>query len=159
LDDGLFLDVNETWVQLNGYTREEVIGSYARTMHIWPDPESAVKFIEELKAKGTLRGWEQAFYKKSDEVYEAQPSAQVLTLSEQRERQRLAMVLHDGLQQLLVAAKFKAALLERESDLHNAAIGLSNLIDDSIETSRSLTACRRKSQSCCFTLCANCYSI
>jgi CheY-like chemotaxis protein/anti-sigma regulatory factor (Ser/Thr protein kinase)/AraC-like DNA-binding protein len=63
-----------------------------------------------------------------------------LTLSEQRERQRLAMVLHDGLQQLLVAAKFKAALLEREGDLHQAAMAISNLIDDGIETSRSLTA-------------------
>jgi PAS domain S-box-containing protein len=204
LNDGLFLDVNETWLQLNGYTQEEIIGRYARTMNIWPDLESANRFVNELKAKGTLRGWEQEFYKKSGEVFIAQLSAQVLTvrgeafilstmvditdlkraeqslrdseeqlrfandilekrvkertaelghralqlrqlatdltLSEQRERQRLAMVLHDGLQQLLVAAKLRIALLERAGDLHRAIADVSDLIDDSITTSRSLTA-------------------
>jgi signal transduction histidine kinase/CheY-like chemotaxis protein len=173
-------------------------------MNIWPDLESANRFVNELKAKGTLRGWEQEFHKKSGEVFVAQLSAQVLTvrdetfilstmvditdlkraeqslrdseeqlrlmndilekrveertaelgyralqlrqlatdltLSEQRERQRLAMVLHDGLQQLLVAAKLRIALLERAGDLHKAIADVSDLIDDSIATSRSLTA-------------------
>lgn len=63
-----------------------------------------------------------------------------LTLSEQRERQRLAMVLHDGLQQILVAAKFRVAMLEREKDLGKAATEISGLIDEAIQTSRSLTA-------------------
>jgi signal transduction histidine kinase len=63
-----------------------------------------------------------------------------LTLSEQRERQRLAMVLHDGLQQLLVAVKLRTALLERGRHLRQTATDIINLIDDAIETSRSLTA-------------------
>jgi len=69
--------------------------------------------------------------------------ASELTLAEQRERQRLAQVLHDGLQQLLVGAKFRLALLERaakDKDSRQAAKEVSDLIDDSIETSRSLTA-------------------
>jgi PAS domain S-box-containing protein len=63
-----------------------------------------------------------------------------LTFSEQRERQRLALLLHDGLQQLLVAAKYQVARLERGGDIRSVAADISNLIDDSIETSRSLTA-------------------
>lgn len=63
-----------------------------------------------------------------------------LTLSEQRERQRLAIVLHDGLQQMLVAAKFSAALLERGGNVKEQAAEISGLIDDCIQTSRSLTA-------------------
>jgi signal transduction histidine kinase len=37
-----------------------------------------------------------------------------VTLAEQRERARLAKVLHDHIQQLLVAAKFQVAVLGRE---------------------------------------------
>jgi len=63
-----------------------------------------------------------------------------LTLAEQRERQRLAMVLHDGLQQILVGSKIQLAFVERAQDIHQAVEEVSELIDDAIETSRSLTA-------------------
>ena len=63
-----------------------------------------------------------------------------LTLAEQRERQRISLVLHDGLQQILVAAKFHIALLEKTKDVSKLTAELAELIDDGIETSRSLTA-------------------
>jgi PAS domain S-box-containing protein len=63
-----------------------------------------------------------------------------LTLAEQRERQRLAMVLHDGLQQILVGSKIQLAFVERSQDIHQAVEQVSELIDEAIETSRSLTA-------------------
>ena len=65
-----------------------------------------------------------------------------LTLAEQRERSRLAIVLHDHLQQLLVAAKFRLTILGRGGDdiIKQAAKEVEQLIDDSIASSRSLTA-------------------
>ncbi len=63
-----------------------------------------------------------------------------LMLAEQRERQRLAQVLHDGLQQLLVAAKFRLAYVPRSQNVQHAIDEVLNLIDDAIETSRLLTA-------------------
>ena len=68
--------------------------------------------------------------------------ASALTLAEQRERQRLAQILHDSLQQILVAAKFRLALREHlnDKDLQQATAEVGDLIDDAIETSRSLTA-------------------
>jgi PAS domain S-box-containing protein len=63
-----------------------------------------------------------------------------LTLAEQRERQRISLVLHDGLQQILVAAKFQIALFEKTRDVPKLMADLAGLIDDGIETSRSLTA-------------------
>ena len=64
-----------------------------------------------------------------------------LTLAEQRERTRLAKVLHDHIQQLLVAAKMHVAVLGREaSDKARKTVGqLGTLIDESIKASRSLT--------------------
>ena len=64
-----------------------------------------------------------------------------LTLSEQRERRRMAKVLHDHLQQLLVAAKYRVAILGRTGDslLEQATREVEDLLDESIGASRSLT--------------------
>jgi PAS domain S-box-containing protein len=63
-----------------------------------------------------------------------------LMVAEQHERQRLAQVLHDGLQQILVAAKFRLAYVPRSQNVRHATDEVLELIDDAIETSRSLTA-------------------
>jgi PAS domain S-box-containing protein len=65
-----------------------------------------------------------------------------LTLSEQRERSRLAKILHDHLQQLLVAAKFRVTILGRGGDelVKQVTREVEALIDESIASSRSLTA-------------------
>ena len=65
-----------------------------------------------------------------------------LTLAEQRERRRMAKVLHDHLQQLLVGAKFRVAILGRHDDpvVQQATQEIEQLLDDAISASRSLTA-------------------
>ena len=67
--------------------------------------------------------------------------ASELILAEQRERCRLAEVLHDNLQQLLVAARFRLISLERSADpaVKEIAIQVQDLLDQSIRCSRSLT--------------------
>jgi DNA-binding NarL/FixJ family response regulator len=64
-----------------------------------------------------------------------------LTLVEQRERRRMAEVLHDHLQQLLVGAKFRLRAIERsgQADLRQAVVEVDDLITQCIEVSRSLT--------------------
>ncbi len=65
-----------------------------------------------------------------------------LTMTEQRERSRLARVLHDHLQQLLVAAKFRLAILGKGAEdlIKKAITEVESLVDESIAASRSLTA-------------------
>jgi two-component system CheB/CheR fusion protein len=65
-----------------------------------------------------------------------------LTRSEQRERERLARLLHDNLQQLLVAAKFQlTAIRSRAKDdrLREGIDLVEDLLDQSLSASRSLT--------------------
>jgi PAS domain S-box-containing protein len=64
-----------------------------------------------------------------------------LTLAEQRERQRLAKILHDNLQQLLIGAKINSEVLsgninEGQRKLSETVL---ELINQSIQISRSLT--------------------
>ncbi|HSB67825.1 MAG TPA: PAS domain S-box protein [Candidatus Methylomirabilis sp.] len=65
-----------------------------------------------------------------------------LTLAEHRERRRIAQVLHDHLQQLLVGAKFQVVGLARTGDgeIRQAAQGIQALLEESLTVSRSLTA-------------------
>jgi signal transduction histidine kinase/ActR/RegA family two-component response regulator len=68
--------------------------------------------------------------------------ASELTLVEQRERRRLAQILHDHLQQLLVAAKIKIGMLRRRELATESGQSLGQideLLSESIRTSRSLT--------------------
>lgn len=68
--------------------------------------------------------------------------ANQLTDAEHRERRRLAQVLHDHLQQLLVAAKMRLSTVRpiAGSDrLLEALQAVDRLLDESISTSRSLT--------------------
>ncbi len=77
LEDGLVLDVNDTWVALTGYTREEALGRSAR--HIWPNPEAAARFVAMLREHGVIRGWEEIFRKKNGELFVAELSTRLLT--------------------------------------------------------------------------------
>ena len=65
-----------------------------------------------------------------------------LTLAEQRERRRMAQILHDHLQQLLVAANLRVSMLEMTADgpVKQAAKEIENLLGESISATRSLTA-------------------
>ena len=66
-----------------------------------------------------------------------------LTDAEQRERRRLAQILHDHLQQMLAAARMKLAGLRRRAEnpeQRESLVWLDDLIGQCIEQSRSLTA-------------------
>jgi PAS domain S-box-containing protein len=65
-----------------------------------------------------------------------------LTLAEHRERRRLAQILHDQIQQLLVGAKINLEVLSLHvpQEQRDAVKSVLDLIAKSIQTSRSLTA-------------------
>lgn len=65
-----------------------------------------------------------------------------LTQTEERERREIATVIHDELQQLLVAARFSLANLSsitEDSEVRKAATQVDGLIESCIKASRSLT--------------------
>ena len=68
--------------------------------------------------------------------------ASELTRAEQRERSRVAGILHDHLQQLLVGAKFGTSVLRGQlgdESQRRALQKVDDLLDESLETSRNLT--------------------
>jgi PAS domain S-box-containing protein len=95
--------------------------------------------VSQLQAEASRRALiETVLRRRSDQL---RALASELTLTEQRERRRLAGVLHDDLQQFLVGAKFRLISLNRSTDpaVRQAGGELQELIEQSIECSRTLT--------------------
>lgn len=68
LADGVILDVNESFLRMAGYTREEIIGHTSLELKFYPDPGRRVFIMEQLHQQGHLHGHEQQFREKSGQI-------------------------------------------------------------------------------------------
>ena len=58
LSDGQFADVNDAFLGLFGYTREEVIGQSPLELGMWANPEDRAKMLEILQEQGRIQDFE-----------------------------------------------------------------------------------------------------
>lgn len=59
LDEGIYLEVNQTFIDTMGYCKEEIIGQKSITVRMWATPEEREQGIAELLANhGRIRGRE-----------------------------------------------------------------------------------------------------
>ena len=143
-EDGVFLDANDTYVALTGFSRQEAIGQSARKMHIWPTAEAAARYVQELREKGSVRGWEQEFVKKSGETFVAQLWAQTLVVRGEKvilatviditDRKRAEEALHEIKDQLEVRVQERTAeLAQIAAALRVTSLYARSLIEASLD--------------------------
>jgi PAS domain S-box-containing protein len=84
LSDGQYADVNDAWLDLIGYTREEVIGQNPLELGIWADPEDRAKMVEILLKQGRVEDFETRFRRRSGEILDVLVSAEVIDLAGHR---------------------------------------------------------------------------
>ena len=80
LDDGTYLEMNETWEAMLGYRRDEVVGTSSLSLNIWPNPGERERIARELREKGSLRNREQTLLRRSGKPFVALLSAEVMTM-------------------------------------------------------------------------------
>ncbi|MBS4027416.1 MAG: PAS domain S-box protein [Ignavibacteriales bacterium] len=68
LKDGIIIDVNEFFLQLFGYEREESIGETGNNLNIWVNPEARLNMISILQAKGRVQDFEAEMRAKSGAI-------------------------------------------------------------------------------------------
>ena len=67
LEGGRFLAVNDSFVALTGYSREEAVGHTALELNLWPNPEDRIKVMEKLKKEPSVRDFEASIRLKNGE--------------------------------------------------------------------------------------------
>ena len=80
LEDGLFVDINQGFSEMTGYTREEVIGKTSLELNIWDDPADRKKMLNILHDNGYLKNFEAQFRLKDRTVITGLMSANIITL-------------------------------------------------------------------------------
>ncbi len=80
LEDGLYVDINEGFTRLTGYTREDVLGRRYLDIDIWCDPADRQELVRGLKEKGYYENLEADFRLKDGSFTTALMSAKIIIL-------------------------------------------------------------------------------
>lgn len=67
LTDGTFVDLNKSFEDLLGYSRQEIIGKTGEDIHMWVDAESRATVLQTLRSEGIIRNFESRVRKKNGE--------------------------------------------------------------------------------------------
>jgi PAS domain S-box-containing protein len=65
LSDGCFVDVNDQFLQLFGYSRAEIIGRTSVELKLFADPNERAEAVRRLRMDGTLRNYEMTMHAQS----------------------------------------------------------------------------------------------
>jgi PAS domain S-box-containing protein len=77
-EDGTYIDVNEAFQGMTGYTRDEVMGHSSIELKLWADPDARMVMLRLLNQYGHVRNLDVRFRVKSGEIRELLWSADVI---------------------------------------------------------------------------------
>ncbi|MEH2358195.1 sensor histidine kinase [Nostoc sp.] len=81
LQEGRFLEVNDSFVKLSGYERDEAISKTAFELNLWVDDRDRLNLLQELQGTGVVRNLEFQFRQKSGKIITALLSAEIIDLN------------------------------------------------------------------------------
>ena len=84
LVDGKFLDVNDAFLRLLGYERDEVIGRDPLSLGIWVNADDRARMVDTLRSGGRVTGLETTFRTKTGETSEVLIAAEFVDAAGER---------------------------------------------------------------------------
>ncbi|HOP65326.1 MAG TPA: PAS domain S-box protein [Spirochaetota bacterium] len=137
LNEGRYVDINESYLKLVGYTKDELIGKTTTEIDFFTDAEDREKFVSELMEEGKLRDYETQMFSRVKGIRRFSLSAEIIELQGEkciiwagydvtdqirlekevltvtgRERYRIGQYLHDDLAQHIVGIDAMCSLLK-----------------------------------------------
>ncbi|MCC5628500.1 PAS domain S-box protein [Nostoc sphaeroides CHAB 2801] len=80
LEEGRFIEVNDSFVKLSGYERDEAIGKTSFELNLWVHDRDRQNLLQELQATGVVRNLEFEFRQKSGKIITTLLSAEIIDL-------------------------------------------------------------------------------
>jgi PAS domain S-box-containing protein len=81
LAEGRFVDVNESFCQLSGYSRDELIGRTSTELHMWAEPSDRAKIVSVIAQKGSGREIENRLIRKDGDFRDCVGSIEVIDVN------------------------------------------------------------------------------
>jgi len=81
LEDGLYVDINQGFTNLTGFTKEDVIGRTSLELDIWNNPTDRERLVQGIRERGSYENLEAQFRRKDGSLGTGLMSAKVLMLS------------------------------------------------------------------------------
>jgi PAS domain S-box-containing protein len=81
ISDNRSIDANDTFLELIGYTREEVVGHSASELDLFVDPGTRDIWMKKLSGDGNVRNFEARIRRKSGEIRNILASIEIIDLN------------------------------------------------------------------------------
>ena len=130
LSDGVFVEINDSFLRASGYARAEVVGRTALELGIWKDPRQRALMFARLRREGRVRDFEAVFLTKQHEsryvmlnadlIAHGNETCMLLTafdLSERRRREQVQEATYQISRVLLTGGETQAMYAEVQSIL------------------------------------------
>jgi PAS domain S-box-containing protein len=78
---GRYLDVNESFLGMSGFTRDEVIGRTALELNVWANLDARADFINQINKEGHVRNFEARFRTKNGSIRVILASAELIEVA------------------------------------------------------------------------------
>ena len=114
LSSGIYLDVNDSFLEMSGYQREEVLAHSSLELGIWETPDHRTDFVNKLNEQGSIVNLETKFRTKDGSLRVLLSSAEKLELA----GQECLLVASSDITERVAAQR---ALLESEERFRNMA--------------------------------------
>jgi PAS domain S-box-containing protein len=111
IDEGRFIEVNDGFVRMSGYTAAETIGRTTLDLALYSNPEERDGLIEALRHQGSLRDWNIGFRIRSGEIIECQTSIEIIELHGEK---RMLAITRDVTEQKRAARQVQQLNAELE---------------------------------------------
>ena len=79
--DHRYIEINETFERVTGWSRAEIMGRTALDVGIWMDPAQRIAFINRLLAEGTVRDLEISYRARNGQVRTGLTSAELIEIN------------------------------------------------------------------------------
>src|SRR3984893_5833348 len=147
LADGRFVDVNESFLHVTGFCREEVLGRTSLAMNFWDRTEDYGELVETLEARGSVRDMEINFLAKSGERRTGLNSAEVIDIAGQEcilaifkditERKTLEAKLRQA-QKMESIGRLSGGIAHDFNNLLGVIIGYGSVLEERVEVDSDL---------------------